>query len=98
MEGEKKDISSVLDELERAIRTELDERPEQMEMELWPEDQRKQLRKDKEALQRRLDRIPDERKKDLELIEQRYADLVDRTFPVAVVFVIPESMLEGGLK
>lgn len=85
------DIGTVLDELERAIQSELKkgEQPEQLS--LFTEDERTQLRRDIAALEARLARIPDERKMETQAIEVRYAKLDDRTFPVAVIFVVPES-------
>lgn len=91
------DIATVLDELEKSIQTELerDQQPEQMS--LFTEDERTQLRRDTAALQARLARIPDERIQEAQSIETRYAKLDDRTFPVAVVFLVPESLANGGL-
>ena len=59
--------------------------------ELFTEDERTQLRRDIAALDARLARIPDERKMETEAIEVRYAKLDDRTFPVAVIFIVPEG-------
>ena len=86
------DIGSVLDELEKSIQGELnkDQQPEQLS--LFCEDERTQLRRDTAALEARLKRIPAERIQEVDSIESRYANLDDRTFPVAVVFIIPESM------
>jgi hypothetical protein len=83
------DIGTVLDELERAIQFELKrgEQPEQLS--LFTEDERMQLRRDIAALQARLARIPEERRMETEVVESRYAKLDDRTFPVAVVFIVP---------
>ncbi|NJC00211.1 superfamily II DNA or RNA helicase [Xanthomonas sp. 3272] len=85
------DIGTVLDELEKAIQSELKkgEQPEQLS--LFTEDERTQLRRDIAALDARLARIPDERKMETEAIEVRYAKLDDRTFPVAVIFIVPEG-------
>ena len=87
------DIGSVLDELEKAIQNELkkDQQPEQLS--LFTEDERTQLRRDTAALEARLARIPSERIQEIAAIESRYAKVDDRTFPVAVVFIIPESTL-----
>ena len=41
-------------------------------------------------LRLRLARLPEERDREVETIENRYRDFVARTFPVAVVFVVPE--------
>ena len=90
------DIEAVLDELEKSIRAELnkDHQPEQFN--LFSEDERTQLRRDTTALEARLTRIPDERQQEADAIETRYAKLNDRTFPVAVVFMVPESVAKGG--
>lgn len=92
------DIGTVLDELEKAIRTELrrDEEPEQLS--LFSEDERTQLRRDTAALEARLARIPDERSQETEAIEKRYAGFVDRTFPVAAVLIVPASAVQGESK
>ena len=81
----------MLDELEKAIQSELKkgEQPEQLS--LFTEDERTQLRRDIAALEARLARIPNERKMETRAIESRYAKLDDRTFPVAVIFIVPES-------
>ena len=86
------DIEAVLDELEKSIKTELnkDHQPEQFN--LFSEDERTQLRRDTAALEARLARIPTERQQEAKSIEARYSSLNDRTFPVAVIFVVPESI------
>ncbi|MBN8924967.1 MAG: helicase [Rhodanobacter sp. 68-29] len=85
------DIGTVLDELEKAIQSELkkDQQPEQFS--LFTEDERTQLRRDIAALEARLARIPDERLLETQAIEARYARFDDRTFPAAVIFLVPES-------
>lgn len=89
-------ITAVLDELEKAIRSELskDQQPEQMS--LFTEDERTQLRRDTASLEARLTRIPSEREQEAQAINIRYADFVDRTFPVAVIFLVPASAINGG--
>jgi len=84
------DLVGILDELEVAIRSEL-EAPAPEQLDLWPTDQREQLRRDTEALRTRLERIPEEREHETEAIERRYRGLVDRTFPVAITFVVPQA-------
>ncbi|WP_238330155.1 hypothetical protein [Pseudomonas aeruginosa] len=93
---EKEDILAVLDELDSAIRKELgkDELPEQFS--LFSEDERTQVRRDNSALQARLERIPAEREEESRAIEARYAEPQDRTFPVAVIFIVPSSLAQGG--
>lgn len=89
-------ITAVLDELEKAIQTELKKEQQPEQLSLFSEDERTQLRRDTAALEARLARIPTERVLEARAIETRYADFVDRTFPVAVVFLIPESTARGG--
>jgi hypothetical protein len=83
-------IAGVLDELERAIKAELrlDREPEQLA--LFSEDERTQVRRDTEALKLRLARIPDEKEQEIEAIRQRFEGYAVRTFPVAVIFLVPE--------
>ena len=85
----------VLADLDKMIRKELaeDERPYQAE--LFPTDEREQLNRDREALRCRLERIPEVRDRELAAIRRRYSELADRTFPVAVEFLIPEGF-KGG--
>ena len=71
-----------------------DAQPEQFS--LFSEDERTQLRRDTAALEARLARIPAERQQEAEAIEARYAKLNDRTFPVAVIFLVPASAVQGG--
>jgi len=95
-ENEKKDIVALLDELQKNIFDELAEKKEdQLELELWADEERTQLRRDKYSLEARLARIPQEKEKEIELINRRYSNLSDRTFPVAVVFLLPSSFMEG---
>ncbi|HAT3706636.1 TPA: hypothetical protein I8586_000782 [Citrobacter freundii] len=70
-----------------------DQQPEQLS--LFTEDERTQLRRDTAALEARLARIPAERIQEVQAIETRYSKLDDRTFPVAVVFLVPESAMQG---
>jgi hypothetical protein len=83
-------ISSVLDELERAIQDELLKEIEPEQLALFSEDERTQVRRDSEALKLRLARIPDEKEQEIETIRQRFEGYAVRTFPVAVIFLVPE--------
>ena len=65
-------------------------KPEQME--LWAPAEREQLRRDVDALKRRIDAIPDEIEREAETIRRRYSDPDARLFPVAVTFLVPQSM------
>jgi len=96
-EGEKDDVMTVLNELEQSILEELkDQGPQQLELDLWPDEQRNQLKLDIEALRARLLRIPDEKKNEVSIIESKYSKIEDRTFPVAVVFLIPQTYIGKG--
>jgi superfamily II DNA or RNA helicase len=90
------DIGTVLDELEKAIQAELKKDQQPAQLSLFSEDERTQLRRDTAALEVRLARIPAERLQEAQAIETRYAKLNDRTFPVAVIFLVPESAVQGG--
>jgi superfamily II DNA or RNA helicase len=94
-QSEEADIEQVLDDLEAMIRRELDEaaKPKQLTFEFTVQE-REQIRQDLDALRRRLERIPEERQKEVESIRRRYADPADRTFPVAIEFLVPEKMLK----
>jgi hypothetical protein len=89
------DIGTVLDDLEKAIQSELKKERQPEQLSLFTEDERTQLRRDIAALEARLARIPDERRVETQAIEARYAKLDDRTFPVAVIFIVPQSA--GGV-
>ena len=90
------DIGTVLDELEVAIQLELKKEQQPGQLFLFSEDERTQLRRDTAALEARLARIPAERQQEAEAIETRYAKLNDRTFPVAVIFLVPASAVQRG--
>jgi len=96
-DGEIADLTNILNELEKTIRNELkeDALPKQMFLPGFEPEERNQIRKDIEALKTRLDRIPEERELEKAAIEKRYAELTDRTFPVAVIFLVPESQMGG---
>ena len=95
-EDEESDLSQVLEELSAMIRKELEESQEavQLRLQLWPIEQREQLRRDTDALRARLERVPDECDKEIAAIRRRYADPEGRTFPVAVEFLIPEGWFQ----
>ena len=90
-----KGITSILDELEVAIQAEFKNADQPEQLTLFSEDERTQVRRDLDALNARLSRIPEERKHEVNAIEHRYADYVPRTFPVAVIFLVPQSMVGG---
>jgi hypothetical protein len=93
-QAEESDLARVLEDLALLIRKELAQSGKAVQLQLWPADQREQLRRDIEALRARLERIPEEREKEIAAIGRRYADPADRTFPVAVEFLVPEGFEE----
>jgi len=88
-------LNQVLDDLTKMIQGELKNSDRCVQLELWPTDQQEALRRDIESLRARLDRIPEERQREIQNILGRYADPIDRTFPVAVEFIIPVNFREG---
>jgi len=87
-------ITSVLDELERSIKQELIKavEPEQLVFKFpdYSDDERTQVRRDTEALKLRLVRIPGEKEQEIEAIRERFEGYAVRTFPVAVIFLVPD--------
>jgi superfamily II DNA or RNA helicase len=95
-------MNAILDELERSIRDALDDTPFWEQASLFEiESEREQLRQDKDALQRRLQSIPQVREQETAALRHRYADPQARWFPAAVTFLVPasvahESSFAGG--
>ncbi|MHB8202906.1 MAG: DISARM system SNF2-like helicase DrmD [Desulfomonilaceae bacterium] len=85
------DISTILKELESAIKKELVREPDQ-QLALWPEVEANQYRRDRDALKRRLVKIPEELEAETLAINARYANCTSRLFPVAVTFVVPKGL------
>jgi superfamily II DNA or RNA helicase len=85
------DISSILRELETAIRQELGKAPES-QISLWPSNEAEQFRRDRDSLGRRLAKIPGELEAETRAIHARYQNCTSRLFPVAVTFVIPKGL------
>lgn len=94
-QADEKDLSQVLDDLASLIREELEASKRAVQLELWPVEQRDQLRRDIEALRVRLERIPEEREQEISAIRRRYADPTSKTFPVAIEFLVPEGFQKG---
>ena len=86
-----KKIVSVLDELSRTIENEVRKEHEPEQLSLFTDDERTQVRRDTDALRTRLARIPKEKEQEIQVIEHQYRDFTARTFPVAVIFLVPES-------
>lgn len=86
------DMTQLLDDLAKNLEGELN-REEPVQLLLFSEDERTQVKRDRLALEARLRRIPEERERERRAIEERHAGLVDHTFPVAVVLLVPESVV-----
>jgi SNF2 family DNA or RNA helicase len=91
-----KDITTVLDELKKSIENELSKEDQLTEtLDMFSDEERTEVKRDFSALKNRLTRIPEEKEQEIVAIQHRYADFKDRTFPVAVIFLFPESKLRG---
>jgi hypothetical protein len=97
-EKETKDISDVLGELEKTIRQELtaEKQPEQLGFSFddLNESERTQLKRDTQALEARLARIPEERQNEIKAIETRFNEPSEHAFPVAMIVIVPQSLAE----
>jgi len=95
-EREVADITEILHSLKSSLQEELKKEtmPEQLEM-TFSEEEKRQVRRDRRALEDRLARIDGEIELETRSIESRYASPSDHTFPVAVVFVVPEGWKQG---
>jgi len=92
------DITNILEELKKGIEREIYD-PEvriPKQLELWTSDEQLQLQRNIDSLEARIAEIPKEIENERRVIEERYADPIARTFPVAVAFLIPESMAGGA--
>ncbi len=90
-EADISDISTLLRELETALKSELEDYGKLKQAELWQPDEKLQVRRDADALRARLARIPSETQEEIRSIETRYSNLSHRTFPVAVTFLLPSK-------
>lgn len=95
------DITTVLNELNKSIEDALEEDRLMAsvmhdQMSLFAEEERTEVRKDKAAIEARQKRIESDKKAETEAIEKRYANYIDRTFPVAVTFLVPENLCEAN--
>jgi superfamily II DNA or RNA helicase len=86
------DIRQILDDLERALNAEIAAEHQPVQLSLFSEDERTQLKRDRAALEARLARIPKEREQELRAVEERHSSATDHTFPVAVVLLVPNSL------
>lgn len=85
-------IRTVLTELEAMIEREL-RTPDTLQLDLFSGDDLDQVEGDRNALEERLARIPEELEQELTAIEVRYADIEPRLFPVSVTWLVPRSIV-----
>jgi superfamily II DNA or RNA helicase len=96
-EEEVEGVTNVLAELERSIRARLDDHGYWEQASLFEiDDERRQLRADREALQDRLRAIPALIDSETAALRRRWADPTPRWFPVAVTFLVPSALARGG--
>ncbi|MFD9874355.1 DISARM system SNF2-like helicase DrmD [[Kitasatospora] papulosa] len=90
-------VRAVLEELGRSIRERLDDTGHWQQETLFEvDDERRQLRADREALAERLRRLPEVIAKETDALRRRWADPAPRWFPVSVTFLVPRSMSPAG--
>jgi ERCC4-related helicase len=90
-EDETTKITSILRELEAAIRAEINSPPDP-QLPLFTDAERDQEQRNRDALAGRLAELPAELARETEAIRRRYADPQPRLFPVAVTFLVPEGL------
>jgi len=88
-EAEVSKLASVLMELERAIRKELDEGGN-IQLAFDFAEEREQRERDLNALRRRLEEIPSEIEEETEHLRARYRNPSARLFPVAITYLVPQ--------
>lgn len=87
-------MRAVLDDLGRSIRERLDDTGHWQQESLFDvDDERRQLRADREALAERLRRLPEVIKSETDALRARWADPTQRWFPVSVTFLVPRSLV-----
>lgn len=89
------DVTGILTELKASIEREL-VRPEPPQLAFWSTEEQDQLRRNRHGLDARAAAIPKEIEETTAAIRARFAEPVARTFPVALTFLVPESMARGG--
>ena len=95
-EREIDDMTQILTDLRTTIETQLAD-PRQMALfasadDSWTAKEQEQLRRNLDSLRARIAVIPKEIEREAEAIRNRYAEPQERTFPVALTFLVPESM------
>lgn len=90
-ESEVRQITAVLDELERTIREEL-ETPPPEQLDFWKSEEQQQFERNADALRARLASLPAERDREVAAIRERYSSPEPRHFPVAITFLVPAKL------
>ncbi len=90
-EKEASDSTAILTELRNAIQKELHQ-PETLQLTLFTTPEREQFERNIDSLRARVAQIPHEITQEADAIRARYADPQTRQFPVAVTFLMPESL------
>lgn len=83
-------MRTAIGELLTSIRAQLTDVQPQMELFTTPE--REQLERDRSALERRLDELPEEMAQEEQRIRARYASPSPRLFPVSVTYLVPQGL------
>ena len=83
-------MTTVLQELDRTIREQLDEPVSQMEF--WTAPEREQLELNMQSLRQRLAQIPAEIERETANLRARYRNPTPRLFPVTVTFLVPRKI------
>ena len=89
-EQEVANIAAVLQELDKTIRSQLDEPANQMEF--WTAPEREQLELNMQSLRTRLQQIPAEIERETANLRSRYRNPTPRLFPVTVTFLVPKKI------
>ena len=86
------DLGNILNELKVSIEQELG-KPPNVQLPLFSFEEKDQVRKDTDSLRARAAAIPDEIEREARAIRARYADPIARNFPVAITFLVPDSLI-----
>jgi ERCC4-related helicase len=88
---EAKDIESILTELKNSIEAELKD-PAYVQPTLFDDPEQERFERNKDAMRARVREIPEEIERETAATRARFANPQARMFPVAVTFLIPETM------
>ena len=86
-----KKMKKIQEELAQAIRRSLAAEPP-VQRELFSSEEQEQFKLDRAGLERGLEEIPGRIVAESEQIQRRYADPDPRVFPIAITFLVPESL------